>query len=191
MAALPALPAALAAVQGGSALLEGFGQYKQFRSAAEEAEYRARIADANAAAVAQQTSGAVRRVEREAGQVLGAQRAAIAQSGFGASGTMLGVARESGTAAALDAMNTRYEGSLREQSLRSEAEMSRWSAEQNRSASRMALGSAAILAPAKAYLGFSMAGGKLSAPGSAVARHSVIPGLNSYGNSVRSTLGRI
>ena len=103
MAAVPAIVAAETA----STIISGIGDYKSYRSAASEDEYRARIADLNAANTERQTTVAVGQQQRRAGEVLGEQRAAIAQSGFGATGTMTDIARQSGAESALDAMNIR------------------------------------------------------------------------------------
>jgi len=171
MAAVPAIVAAETA----STIISGIGDYKSYRSAASEDEYRARIADLNAANTERQTTAAVGQQQRRAGEVLGEQRAAIAQSGFGATGTMTDIARQSGTESALDAMNIRYEGTLKKQNFETEAEMSRWSSKRNRSASKFALGSSLLMAPAKGYLGFVSAGGTFGAPGAGVMKHSAIP----------------
>lgn len=171
MAAVPAIVAA----EAGASILSGIGEYKQYRAAAKEDEYRAKVADVNAAVTEQQTTAAVGQQQQRAADVLGEQRASIAQSGFGSTGTMADIARESGAGAVLDAMNIRYEGNIKKSNFETEAAMSRWSAKQNRSAGRFALGSSLLMAPAKGYLGYVSAGGTFGAKGAGVMKSSVIP----------------
>jgi hypothetical protein len=172
---MAAVPATIAAVSAGSSILDGVGEYKQYRAAAREDEYRAKVADANAVTTERQTTAAVGQQQRRAAETLGEQRASIAQSGFGSTGTMTDIARESGTASVLDAMNIRYEGNIKKQNFETEAEMSRWSAKQNRTAGKFALGSSMLLAPAKGYLGYASAGGTFGAKGAGVMKSSAIP----------------
>lgn len=184
MAAVPAIVAAEAA----SSILSGIGEYKQYRAAAREDEYRAAVADANAANVEGQTTAAVGQQQRRAADVLGEQRASIAQSGFGSIGTMADVARASGTESTLDAMNIRYEGNIKKQNFETEAEMARWSAKQNRAAGKAAIGSMMLMAPAKAYLGYVSAGGTFGSPGAGVMKYSAIPKASASAETASSTL---
>ena len=171
MAAVPAIVAA----EAGSTILSGIGEYKQYRNAAREDKYRADVADVNAANTERQTTAAVGQQQQRAGELLGEQRAAIAQSGFGSTGTMVDIARQSGAGAELDAMNIRYEGNIKKQNFETEAEMARWSAKRNRSAANFALGSSLLMAPAKGYLGYVTAGGTFGAKGAGVMKSSAIP----------------
>lgn len=173
---MAAIPASVAAVSAGSTILNAFGEAKTLEAQAQQADYRAKLAERNAGIVEQQTTARVGQQQRQAGEVLGEQRAAIAQSGFGSSGTMLDIASQSGTNAILDALSLRYEGNLKKTDLQSEAEMARWEAKQARSAKRSTIGTAALMAPAQAYLGYASAGGTFGAKGAGVMRSSAIPG---------------
>lgn len=173
---MAALPAAVAATGVGSTILNTVGEVNTLDAQAKQADYRAKLAERNAGIVEQQTTARVGQQQRQAGEVLGEQRAAIAQSGFGSSGTMLDVASQSGTNAILDALSIRYEGNLKKTELQSEAEMARWEAKQARRAKSAAIGSAMLMAPAQAYLGYAGAGGTFGAKGAGVMRSSAIPG---------------
>lgn len=185
MAALPAVAAATAA---GSTIFGAIGESQQLRAAAAQNDYRARLAKINDGIVEGQTNARVAQQQRQAGEVLGEQRAAVAQSGFGASGTMVDIARQSGTASLLDALSLRYEGNVKKTELQAEAEMAKWEAKQQRSAANRAIGTAAILAPAQAYLGYTAAGGKFGTPGAGVMRNSAIPGAFKSAAAAERTL---
>lgn len=185
---MAAAPAVIAGTTVAQTLLEGYGQAQQARSAAREADYRARMSDIAADTIASQTTAAVGQQERRSGVILGEQRAAIAQSGFGSSGTMLDIARQSGAEAKLDALTTRYEGATREASASQDAAMARWEADQQRKQAKFAIGSSLFMAPAKGYLGYSAAGGTFGAKGSGVMRYSAIPKATASAKEASSTL---
>lgn len=67
----------------------------------------------NARVVAQQTGQRELAVRRDARQQLGAQAAAIAESGTGYGGSNRLIGEQDAVMAELDALNTRYEGALR------------------------------------------------------------------------------
>jgi hypothetical protein len=66
----------------------------------------------NAEIAGQQTSQAEEMQRREARQLLGAGRAAIAQSGIAMSGSAADIMKQSATNAELDALNIRYAGTI-------------------------------------------------------------------------------
>lgn len=172
---MAALPAVVAATSAGSTILGAVGEAKTLEAQAAQADYRAKLAERNMGIVEQQTTARVGQQQRQAGQILGEQRAAIAQSGFGSSGTMLDIASQSGTQSILDALSLRYEGNLKKVELASEAEMARWEATQARNAKARTIGTAMLLAPAQAYLGYTSAGGTFGTRGAGVMRSSAIP----------------
>lgn len=101
-------------------ILGAYGSYASGRSNAAQYQMQAQAMDYNAAVArymgeqALKASGAeqlaLRRGQR---QVLGTQRAAIAQAGIGTGGSAADVVAQSTTLAELDAMNLAYEGAAR------------------------------------------------------------------------------
>lgn len=110
------------------ALVQGRQQANEARAAAKVEKYHAGIADQNAAIAGQQASAEQERVRREGRQVLGAQRAAMAQSGTGMGpGTSnFDIQRQSTTMAELDALNVQYAGDLERRGLMQQAQMHRY-----------------------------------------------------------------
>ena len=80
-------------------------------------------AENNARLVAQQTSQREDQQRRESRQLLGTQRAAIAQSGVGFGGSSADIIRQSTASAELDALNIRYAGDLERYGILNEIEM--------------------------------------------------------------------
>jgi hypothetical protein len=80
---------------------------------AAERTYGWKLADANARQVGNQTAANEAQVRREARQTLGAQSAAIAESGTGFGGSNALIAAQDAALAELDALNIRYGGRLR------------------------------------------------------------------------------
>lgn len=185
---MAALPAAVAATSAGSTILGAMGEAKTLEAQAAQADYRARLAERNAGIVEQQTNARIGQQQRQAGQVLGEQRAAIAQSGFGASGTMLDIARQSGTQSVLDALSLRYEGDVKKTELQAEGEMARWESKQARKAAKQTIGTAMLMAPAQGYLGYASAGGTFGTRGAGVMRSSAIPGAFKGAKEAESVL---
>lgn len=71
----------------------------------------------------QQASQAEEQQRREARQLLGAGRAAVAQSGIAMTGSAADIMKQSATNAELDALNIRYAGTLERQSILNEIGM--------------------------------------------------------------------
>ncbi|WGM40807.1 hypothetical protein [Caulobacter sp. NIBR1757] len=82
---------------------------------ASEAEraYSAKVARENAKTVGEQSTMRQEAMRRESDQLLGAQRAAIAESGTGTGGSNALVAAQDAALAELDALTERYEGRLK------------------------------------------------------------------------------
>ncbi len=158
MAFLPLLIGAVSAV---GALAQGGQQAAELQGAANIADYNATVAEANARAAGQQASAEEERLRRDARQTMGAQRAAMGESGTTVNfGSNLDLQRQSGTAAELDALNIQYEGEVRRGSLLNEAKAQRYNAKTARksaSSIKKTRWLSAIGAGAEGYAG---AGGK-------------------------------
>ena len=133
MAFLPMLAAGIAAV---GSFMQATQQAGEMRQAAQIQEYQAQVSRNAAQQASQQASAEEERVRREARQVMGEQRAGIAQSGTAFSGSNLDIMRQSATMAELDALNVRYEGAVRRTSLLNEAEAQEYNARGLRSSAR-------------------------------------------------------
>lgn len=143
------------------ALVQGRQQANELRQQGEIEGYKARVAEMNARAAGQQSSAEQERVRRESRQVLGAQRAAIAESGTGFSGSNLDIMRQSETMAELDALNIQYAGEMERGGLLQEAEMFKYNKDMLRQKARSVMRQrwiSAIGAAASAY-GGGMGGG--------------------------------
>ena len=75
--------------------------------------FSAQVARENARAVGDQSAARETALRRETGQMLGAQRAAIAESGTGLGGSNGLIAAQDSALAELDALTERYEGRLK------------------------------------------------------------------------------
>ena len=164
---MAAIPVALAAVSAGSAIMQGVGQSNQMEGQAGQSDYNATLLNRNADIVNQQTNAAEDLQRRRAGSVLASQRAAIAQGGLGTGGSMGAIAAQSGRDAEMDALNIRYEGGLRETSLREEATQQNWQAKQLRKGAKLALATSFLGAAASGYGAYAGAGGLIKGPGAA------------------------
>lgn len=78
-----------------------------------ERAFSAKVARENARTVGDQSAMRQEAMRRESGQLLGAQRAAIAESGTGSGGSNALIAAQDATLAELDALTERYEGRLK------------------------------------------------------------------------------
>lgn len=93
-------------------LVKGRQTANQLRDQAENEQYAADMAKANRDISARQYSAREEALRRSARQALGAQRAAIAESGTGFGGSNLAIQKQSTANAELDALNLRYQGAL-------------------------------------------------------------------------------
>lgn len=94
------------------ALVEGRQQANELRNQAELQKREAEIGKENAAITARQAGAREEQLRRSARQALGAQRAAIAESGTGFGGSNQDIVKQSTANAELDALNIRYAGTL-------------------------------------------------------------------------------
>lgn len=123
-----AIPFITLAVSALSAVGQGQQAQQQADYAALNADRDRQIAEANAEITAQQASAREEDVRRQARQMLGASRAAIAQSGTGLMGSNADVYSQQARDAEMDALNVRYSGNLERTGLLNQADTSRMSA---------------------------------------------------------------
>lgn len=107
------------------AALKTMGTIAEVQGAAAEAGAQAKVAQANATATGQQTAAAEDAQRRRNREFLARQRAAIGEAGIGFGGSTAKVQEQSAIEAELDALNIRYNGTLKRQSFESEAAMAR------------------------------------------------------------------
>lgn len=96
---------------------------------ANASEYNASLLDQQAKSVQDVAAGKQMQQQRQARQVISAQRAALLQNGGGLGGAAENAISDSTTAAELDKLNIAYEGELQARGLHQEAEGQRWNAE--------------------------------------------------------------
>ncbi len=111
----------------GDALAQGRAQRLEIDTQRAIEEFNITNDKNNAALLAQQTGAREEQSRREARQLLGAQRAAIAQSGVGFGGSSADIIRQSTMNSELDALNIRYAGDLERMGILNEIEMRKYS----------------------------------------------------------------
>jgi hypothetical protein len=132
MAAIPAATlmayatAATAVIGAIGAIQAGNAQAASYQSQQQAANYNATIEAQNARVARQQANAREEAQRRQARQVLGEQRAALAQAGIGLSGSAADVYGQSAANAELDALNIRYEGELQARGLLAQSELTRY-----------------------------------------------------------------
>jgi hypothetical protein len=114
MAAIPVgyLIAASAAMSAVGAIQQGQAAAAQGRAQQQAQQYNAIVKQQNAALARQQAGAREEQQRRGARQVLGQQRAALAQAGIGMGGSALDIEEQSAVRAELDALSIAYEGDL-------------------------------------------------------------------------------
>lgn len=173
-----AMPVAMAV--GGQGLA-AYGQYMQAVEQANAMRAQAGALEANATANDLHTQERENLQRRRAAVVLGEQRAAIGQSGFGSGGTMGDIVRESGTNSELDALAIRFEGRVKSDEMRGQAEQLRYGAKQTKRAAGINAGTSLLTGVASGYGAYAAMGGTPDKAGysifgpSNVMRHSAIP----------------
>jgi len=120
-----AIPFVMMAVSALSAVGQAQTQKQAADIAALNSDREAQIAEANAEITAKQASSREEDVRRQARQMLGASRAAIAQSGTGLLGSNADVYSQQARDAEMDALNVRYSGNLERVGLLNQADTSK------------------------------------------------------------------
>lgn len=183
----------------GSAAISTVGAISGGMAKSAQASQQAAALDRNAALSDQQaTQVYAQSVNREtaqraqAGQQLGEQRAAVAESGFNPNvGSALDTQVQSVRNAELDALQTRYQGILQGQSLEDQAQQDRYAARTARASARNSLVAGGISAAASLLGGvasYVKTGGSLFSS-STGGSFSTLGGLSSYGRLGNMTAG--
>lgn len=142
----------LAGIKLGSSVLSTLGGLSQGSEDAAAQRLAAERAEANARAALRKGESDVGMVRRQAGRVMGQQRAAIAQSGLGFGGTNAALALESAQNMETDVTNTRMEAALRAAEHTDQARQLRQQASNTQKASYLGAG-ANILSTASRFYG--------------------------------------
>lgn len=168
MAFAAVLPWIAGALAGVGAFAQGSAEAAGHKAQAQAYDRDATIAAQNAAIAGQQSSAEQERVRREARQVLGAQRAAMAESGTAFNGSNVDIARQSTANAELDALNVQYGGEIERTGLLNQAEASKYNAKVSRSSAKAANRMRWLSAGTSALSAYGGAGGSMfmgKAPG--------------------------
>jgi len=177
-----------AVLQGAGKLSSGLAQAGQQEAAANAAQYNADVSRNQAAtayALGVQREQAVR--DRSA-QQLGAQRAAVAESGFNPNaGSALDTQLQSVRNAELDALQTRYQGILQGSQYEQQAAIYQYQADAARKAARGAKIGAYLSLAGQALSSYSSYGGSMG--GASGASTSAFGGLSSMGSMSSMTGG--
>ncbi|UQP02232.1 hypothetical protein L0Z36_10125 [Burkholderia multivorans] len=177
-----------AVLQGAGKLSSGLAQAGQQEAAANAAQYNADVSR-NQAATAY-TLGVQREqaVRDRAAQQLGAQRAAVAESGFNPNaGSALDTQLQSVRNAELDALQTRYQGILQGSQYEQQAAIDQYQADAARKAARGAKIGAYLSLAGQALSSYSSYGGSMG--GASGASTSAFGGLSSMGSMSSMTGG--
>jgi hypothetical protein len=100
------------AVSAAGAIQQGQAQAAQGRAQQQAQQYNAVIKDQNARLARQQAGSREEQQRRQSRQLMGQQRAALAQAGIGMMGSALDIEEQSAVRAELDALTIAYEGEL-------------------------------------------------------------------------------
>ncbi len=117
---------AASAMQAVGAIQQGKMAEAQGRAQMNAANYNARMKEIEAGITREQSNAREEQQRRQARQLLGRQRAAVAQAGIGWGGSALDIMEQSATLAELDALTIRYEGDLKARGLLAEAEFDKY-----------------------------------------------------------------
>ncbi|MBR8460780.1 hypothetical protein KDW07_26935 [Burkholderia dolosa] len=174
------------------ALTGGVAKSAQANQQAAALDRNAALADQQAGQVYAQNVNREVAQRAQAGQQLGAQRAAVAESGFDPNtGSALDTQVQSVRNAELDALQLRYQGILQGQSLEDQAQQDRYAARTARATARNGLLSGGISAAASLLGGvasYAKSGGSLFSSG-AGGSFSTLGGLSSFGRAGNLTAG--
>lgn len=130
MAALPlVMLAASAATSAYGAISSAQAQSASYKSQADAAKYNAAVEQQNATAAETAASANELAMRRNNNQTLGAQRARVAESGGGFSGTNINALNQSGANLELDALNTQYQGVMQARGLMAQSNLDQFQAQ--------------------------------------------------------------
>lgn len=131
-------------------------------SAKKAAEMNSKIMRDNADSQRKAAGQAEETQRRQSRQVLGEQRASIAQAGIGFSGSSADIMEKSSAAAELDALTALYEGRTKATSLENSAQITQWQGNRARTGGYLA-GAGSLLSGAADYQANSNKNTKASA----------------------------
>lgn len=114
------------------AISQGNNAADNYNAQAGMNDYNAAVARNNSTSALSESAAAQNAQRRKARQILGEQRAGIAQSGTGFGGTNADIMEQSATLAELDALNLAYEGDMKSRSYLAGATLEDASASANR-----------------------------------------------------------
>lgn len=187
-----ALTIGSAAISTVGAISGGMAKSAQASQQAAALDRNAALSDQQAMQVYAQSVNRETAQRAQAGQQLGEQRAAVAESGFNPNvGSALDTQVQSVRNAELDALQTRYQGILQGQSLEDQAQQDRYAARTARASARNSLVAGGISAAASLLGGvasYAKTGGSLFSS-STGGSFSTLGGLSSYGRLGNMTAG--
>jgi hypothetical protein len=179
---------ASSAMQAVGAVQQGKMAAAQGKAQMEAANYNARMKEIEAGITREQSNAREEQQRRQARQLLGRQRAAVAQAGIGWGGSALDIMEESATLAELDALTIRYEGDLKARGLLAEAEFDKYSGQvamaqgkAAKTASYISAAASLLSGAAGAYKGMG-AGTTATAGGSGISATSSRTGFGATGS---------
>jgi hypothetical protein len=163
---------ASAAVSAVGAIQQGAAAAAQGRSQQQAQQYNAVVKQQNAELARQQAGAREEQQRRGARQILGQQRAALAQAGIGMTGSALDIEEQSAVRAEMDALTIAYEGELQAKGLLASAQQDLFQGEAALAAGRNAqtasyISAGASLLSGAASYGYYTGGGRVAevAPG--------------------------
>jgi hypothetical protein len=140
--------------------VSAYGQHQSANAAEATAKYNANLAEDEARRVGKVAAENARRKQRENARILGAQRAAIAQSGFAMEGSPLAVLGESAMTLQRDILDMGYDAANRSRALQAQAGMSLWEGASQASAMRVSAAGSTASGLGNAGLGYLSATGR-------------------------------
>lgn len=173
-------------MQAMGAISEGNAAAAQAKAQGRALEANAQIQRDNARQASREASAAEDSQRRQARQVLGKQRASIAEAGIGFTGSSLDIVNQSTLNAELDALNIRYEGEMRRRGLINDANFTQFEADQSFAAAKQYKRAGYMKAAATIMDGASKAYGAQYNPGGSMGSGGGISTYNrspSYGSS--------
>lgn len=180
---------ASSAMQAVGAIQQGKMAAAQGEAQMNAANYNARMKEIEAGITREQANAREEQQRRQARQVLGKQRAAVAQAGIGFGGSALDIMEQSATFAELDALTIRYEGDLKAKGLLAEAEYDKYSGQvamamgkAQKKAAYVSAAASMLSGAAGAYKGFSAGSTAGTAGGSGISATSSGTGFGATGS---------
>lgn len=153
-----------AVISAYSAYKKGQAEKASYNAAAKANAYNAQALEQNATQRLREANANEEAQRRESRQILGAQRAAIAESGAGTGGTYGGVLRDSSALAELDALNIRYRGRTEATGLLNQSTLERYYGKSNKMNAKSAMTAGHLNAASALASGASSAYGAYKTP---------------------------